>query len=1231
MSYVPKSRQQRDENPTSTKPRGNDPSKGPPTKNTSDAKQKPEVKKAEAAPPPTKQSATPPVAAPAAVESKPAVTSVAEEPKAPEPEEQQRQEEEQLKKLEEERKEKLALRQINSTVPASRSPAVLKSLDSSIKRNTSFIKKLKTISEDQRDSLLQELNLLNLSKFLSEVVAAIAEAKLKPTDVGLAVKICSQLHQRYTDFSNQLIPALTRYFAKQPAPETEQEKNSKFIKKRTTLRLLAELYVCGIFSEVDVLQKILQDTASLEQLKADRDGTYFNLSLIVSFCRTSGEDLLGMRSKKLRNSNAGEQWDGIVPLEQQKPFYNILDNYWDMISRQLVHEQKELRAKERENHHILETKGELSEANSATYDKLRKSFEKLLTNMTSLADILNKDMPALPEDVHTTRIESGAAAPAPVVTKEQTHDSIFDDDDTRTFYENLPELRVLVPGVLLGDDSTKDKDKEKETATEENNKAEIKEPEKPKEEPKKEEPKKEEPKKEEPKKEEPKKEEPKKEESKKEEPKKEEPKDKLKSAEPEKETAGPAALALDDLLARLTNCVNRDLIDQAAIDFCYQNSKNNRKKLVKALFGVPRTQLALIPYYSRMVATLNQYMRDIGPSLVAMLEEEFQYLYHKKDQINIENKIRNIRFMGELTKFKICPANQTLSCLKMCLDDFVHHNIDIACNLLETCGRFLYRSPETHVRTKNLLEMMMRLKNTQNLQSRLETMVENAFYQCIPPENQAKKVKEEPPLKQYVRKLIYGDLNKNTAKYVLKQLRKLPWKDPQIELFTIKCLVRIYKGRYNNVHLVASIISGLATYHEIIGVRIVDELLESIRASLEHADYTQQQRQITNIKFLGELYNYCVIESAVVFDTLYGLINTPITRPGEADHSVASTGVPPAPIGVTTSDTSTDFFRIRLACTLLDTCGQYFDRGSSKRKLDRYLTFFQRYILSKPLIPMDVEFAISDSLEVLRPQLIRYETFDQAAEEVAKIEREEHANQIRVASTSTPNKTESESDSEESEGDEVVDEEDDEEGEDEEVEEERELEDDDDEGDDGEDDEDSYRRDTLGGNKEEDDEFDRELKKMIQESVEARKFEARNTRIDMAIPMGLFKTTGIRGREEDAATNATGKDESEQGKVAFRVLMKKGNKQTTRNVDIPMDYSLASNTVSKQTSEKEEQQVLKRIVLEYGEREEEEHLEQMNHEAELAIQRSARGRSSRGGPIGGVRVIRDNRRGRKKF
>jgi regulator of nonsense transcripts 2 len=40
-------------------------------------------------------------------------------------------------------------------------------------------------------------------------------------------------------------------------------------------------------------------------------------------------------------------------------------------------------------------------------------------------------------------------------------------------------------------------------------------------------------------------------------------------------------------------------------------------------------------------------------------------------------------------------------------------------------------------------------------------------------------------------------------------------------------------------------------------------------------------------------------------------------------------------------DSADDFFRVRLICTLLDTCGMCFDKGSAKKKLDQFLIIFQ--------------------------------------------------------------------------------------------------------------------------------------------------------------------------------------------------------------------------------------------------------------------------------------------------
>lgn len=85
-------------------------------------------------------------------------------------------------------------------------------------------------------------------------------------------------------------------------------------------------------------------------------------------------------------------------------------------------------------------------------------------------------------------------------------------------------------------------------------------------------------------------------------------------------------------------------------------------------------------------------------------------------------------------------------------------------------------------------------------------------------------------------------------------------------------------------------ISGLATYYDTLGVKLVDALLEDIRVGLEvysflwqefsfltmytqKNDFTMHQRRVMQVKLLGELYNYCIFEYVVIFDCLYSIIS----------------------------------------------------------------------------------------------------------------------------------------------------------------------------------------------------------------------------------------------------------------------------------------------------------------------------------------------------------------------
>ena len=78
---------------------------------------------------------------------------------------------------------------------------VQKSLDSAMKKNTGFIKRLRTaITAASQATFLQEIRTLSLHKYLSEIISACFEglARLKtPAEIAVGVEIVSALHQRF--------------------------------------------------------------------------------------------------------------------------------------------------------------------------------------------------------------------------------------------------------------------------------------------------------------------------------------------------------------------------------------------------------------------------------------------------------------------------------------------------------------------------------------------------------------------------------------------------------------------------------------------------------------------------------------------------------------------------------------------------------------------------------------------------------------------------------------------------------------------------------------------------------------------------------------------------------------------------------------------------------------------------------------------------------------------------
>lgn len=909
------------------------------------------------------------------------------------------------------------------------SEATLNKLDSSIKKNSALVKKLKVFTESQKEQILSEIERLNLTKFISEVASSIIEAKLKLSDIPAVIELCTRLNQKYRDFSRHLLEQFTKYFPTirrkndssalvplgvnpilqlhatsggynpQSSSPSNKLQNLKYTsdvitpnpsKIRVDLRLFAELIVSGIFPLKDsfpVLVNLLCYLTIYDKL------CHQNANAILTFCKGCGEELHGF--VPMRMQLLADRYNKVIPtsdfttVKRQELIKSYIREYYLSILRHFNSLYEDLNDLVVRNKRVYKSKGEVTKEAKELVDVKYLECHKTRNILQQLADILGEVLPELPdfeslkeekkESQFEDEVLSNAGSPSRAA-------SVWDDEGTRSFYENLLDLKTMFPHLVAKaareekrlEESAKEKSLESEQVnSDEKDINNIEEA------------------------------------------------DDSRESTPTKsddcfgdlgkaislssseeslinaDSSPPQSISLkihqevanrvlpEQYFLKLSNCVNRDMIDNATIDFMkFFNTKFGRRKLVKTLFNVQRTRLDLLPFYSRMTATIHPYVPIVGNELVSLLKQDFKNLFRKKDQINIESKVKNVRFIGELVKFKLYSKHEALNCLKMLLSDFTHHHIEMTCNLLETCGRLLYKAKESHNQLRLLLEQMMRKKLLLSIDSKYVTMIENAYYFTNPPEL-IRHVVEEPHVHIYVRYLLCECLNRATINKVLDKIKSLNWSDEKLTKFVINCMIEAYNLKFYNIRYLAALLAALDKEHQWISIAVIDGVVEDILLMMEINELHFNQRRIPMIRYFGELYNYRLSDSSLVFKILYSLITYGVYYP-EPEQTLNQ-------ISMSRLDAPDNLFRIKLVCDLLETCGQYLSSGQEKKKLDCYLLFFQRYYWYKKHVyslnpycmsksgnqfPASVEYLYNDAIYNLRPTFQMATSYSQATRSV---------------------------------------------------------------------------------------------------------------------------------------------------------------------------------------------------------------------------------------------------------
>ena len=594
-----------------------------------------------------------------------------------------------------------------------------KSLTSDLKKCTAFVKKIKvgTAWSMKPADIAKDVASLNLSRYVEEVTAAILEARLKVGDLPVVVALCVAMHTRYAEFLPNLLPSLWSLIHSKLTDDNAKS-------RRIYVRLVTEFLLNGIIHDTKQLIKLIGDiTGGLTGTFAVSDA-----NLMVSFCNAAGYEVLGVTPRSIREDmtivtteltkfKAGDESEipmiitkelanklntlvvtvgevllvRAVPPEITDIFFHRCTGAYHTLSKSLVVTHAKLQKLENRCDQDRLLQGTLTDVREKGLADARKLVESLHKSVETLSDILDQSMPDL---VRENEEENDVGQGIALWTKGDGGGDYdfgsFDDEETRSFYCDILDLLATIPPALLGmtheeidrikaanlikygdeasqymDDTVADVEppSEDQFLKAEDAVEQV------------------------------------------------DAEQKQGGEEREKDKDNPHYRLMVLLEQELPECCRREQIDDLSEKFCvnHGSSKTSRKRLVKTLFQVPRSRLDLLPYYARMVAILGRVYSDIASPVVVELEQQFHGQAKFKKNHNLEGRLKTARYIGELTKFRVAPPIVSLRCFRRCLDDFNGGNVDVACCILESCGRYLYRTKHTMSKISQLMDAMLRI------------------------------------------------------------------------------------------------------------------------------------------------------------------------------------------------------------------------------------------------------------------------------------------------------------------------------------------------------------------------------------------------------------------------------------------------------------------------------------------------------------------------------------------
>lgn len=311
-----------------------------------------------------------------------------------------------------------------------------KKYDSSLKKNTAFIKKVKTgVSEAQCLLLVRDITTLSLEKYLPEVYPAVYEGFCKvskPEDVAAALEVATELHIR---FKSEFVAGLMGLFFQGLDPT-----KTTVIRQRNLLRLFMEFNLIGLFRTLEDVPK----QALPEKVAKQYNSIKGEDAVVIAAREVLSYDIKLGIALPIATAFLKRYGDSLLP--KLRALFVAYSESSFKILQSLASETEKLTRSNRERSLRM---GKIPEEDSVKLEEQQQLLEKFQTACEFLAEHLDLKLPQM-----TAPDKEKTESSVELVKNTEIVDTVWENSAERDFYTKVPSLESLnIPSEHQEDDA----------------------------------------------------------------------------------------------------------------------------------------------------------------------------------------------------------------------------------------------------------------------------------------------------------------------------------------------------------------------------------------------------------------------------------------------------------------------------------------------------------------------------------------------------------------------------------------------------------------------------------------------------------------------------------------------------------------------------------------------------------------------------------------------------------